>query len=148
MQAQQQEEAGGSAPYGAFNSTTGIASGCNGPTASLQVGPSEWSAAAIPQIPAQTAPMQQFPAAVDNACLTDQGNLQAYMALHQQQQMGHQLCMQSVSNTRKQHGRLSDAAHAKLAQLLAVQQMQMQMQIQEELMVSLLPGNEVNMLQT
>jgi hypothetical protein len=67
------------------------------------------------------------------------------MALHQQQQMGHQLCMQSVTNTRKQHGRLSDAAHAKLAELLAVQQMQMQ--LQEELLMSLLPGNDVNMLQ-
>jgi hypothetical protein len=83
---------------------------------------------------------------VDNEGLTDQGNtLQAYMALHQQQQRGHQLCMQSVSQIRKQQGSLSDAAHVKLAQLLAVQHMQMQ--LQEELLMSLLPCSGSDVLQ-
>lgn len=76
----------------------------------------------------------------DAACPAVQSSaLETYIALHQQQQLGHALCMQSVSNSRSKHGRLSAAAQVKLAELMVVQQAQMR--LQEELLMSLLPAN-------
>jgi hypothetical protein len=58
------------------------------------------------------------------------------MALHQQQQQRHQLCMESVSqSTRAHRGPLSAAAQGKLVELLALQKMQMG--LHEELLQSL-----------
>jgi hypothetical protein len=58
------------------------------------------------------------------------------MALHNQQQQRHQLCMQMVShNTRMRGGALSAAAQAKLMDLLALQKLQMG--LHEELLANL-----------
>jgi hypothetical protein len=64
--------------------------------------------------------------------------LQAYLAMHQQLQRGHQLCMHSAALRRQANGgTLHAAAQAKLVELLAAQQLQLQ--LQEELLQTLTP---------
>jgi hypothetical protein len=65
-------------------------------------------------------------------------SLQEHFRVHQQLQRGHELCMRSAVQSRQASGdTLNAAAQVKLAELLAVQQMQME--LQEELLMSLAP---------
>jgi hypothetical protein len=57
------------------------------------------------------------------------------MELHQQQLQGHQVCMQTVVESCMSSGGLDAAAHAKLARLIALQKMQLE--LQEKLLRSL-----------
>jgi hypothetical protein len=134
-QREQQQAAGNSALHYLYPGTNSINS-CTALPAALPHNSSAWLAPAL-----NTAPSAALPLAgsfLDDACPTVQSSaLQTHIALHQQQQLGHQLCMQCVTASRKQHGRLSSAAQVKLGELMAVQQVQMR--LQEELLLSLLP---------
>jgi hypothetical protein len=61
--------------------------------------------------------------------------LQTYIELHQQQLAGHKLCMQTVSESCVHGGGLDAAAYAKLARLMDLQKMQLE--LQEKLLLSL-----------
>jgi hypothetical protein len=137
QQQQQQQAAASSALYGTYTGTISSSSF----TAPLPVASPKWTAAA-PSLSATNhfASAAAAPAAVNEDSTSSpvaSNALQTYIALHQQQQLGHQLCMQSVLLSRKQHGGLSAAAQMKLAELMTVQQVQMR--LQEELLLSLMP---------
>jgi hypothetical protein len=95
------------------------------------------TAATLPKAPVQlTNVLQAQPLCSATAPPALTNTLQDYLQQHRQLQRGHQLCMQSaVASRQASGGMLNAAAQLKLAQLLAEQQMQLQ--LQEELLQTL-----------